>query len=158
VSHDLLHHAEPKLFFDLMHMFELFEFVVKFELSSLEKIKRKAIINSEKKGKLILAQSSPSKLPRARSPPSNKWPPPIGASPRPHAPLSPSRCPVGPTCQHQSPLCTTPSLAVPWAPLVNPTARSLTHSLCSVGPTCRNRPPEQPALTTACFPAMPPRV
>jgi hypothetical protein len=31
VSHELLHHVEPKLFFDLMHMFELFE----FELSSL---------------------------------------------------------------------------------------------------------------------------
>jgi hypothetical protein len=36
----LLHHAEPKLFFDLMHMFESFEFgfVFEFELSSLEKI------------------------------------------------------------------------------------------------------------------------
>jgi hypothetical protein len=154
-----LHHAEPKLFFDLMHMFELFEFefVVEFELSSLEQIKRKAIINSEKKGKLIPAQSSPSKPPRARSPPSNKWPPPVGASPRPRAPLSPSRCTVGPTCQRQSPLRTTPSLAVPWAPLVNPIARSLARSLCSVGPTCRNRPPKQPALTTACFPAMLPR-
>jgi hypothetical protein len=44
VSHDLLHHAEPKLFFDLMHMFELFEFgfVFEFELSSLEKIKKKS--------------------------------------------------------------------------------------------------------------------
>jgi hypothetical protein len=27
-----LHHAEPKLFFDLMHMFELFEFEFVFEL------------------------------------------------------------------------------------------------------------------------------
>jgi hypothetical protein len=43
VGHDLLHHAEPKLFFDLMYMFEIFEFefVFEFELSSLEKIKRK---------------------------------------------------------------------------------------------------------------------
>jgi hypothetical protein len=51
----MLHHGEPKLFFCLMHMFELFEFefVVEFELSSLEKIKRKAIRNSEKKGKPI---------------------------------------------------------------------------------------------------------
>jgi hypothetical protein len=53
VSHDLLHHGEPKLFFDLMRIFEIleFEFVFEFELSSLEKIKRKAIRNSEKKGK-----------------------------------------------------------------------------------------------------------
>jgi hypothetical protein len=54
VSHEILHHAEPKLFFYLMHMFKLFE----FEWSSLGKIKRKAIRNSEKKGKPILAQLS----------------------------------------------------------------------------------------------------
>jgi hypothetical protein len=42
VSHEWLHHAEPKLFFDLMHIFELFEFgfVVEFEFSSLEKTKK----------------------------------------------------------------------------------------------------------------------
>ena len=46
MSHELLHHVEPKLFFDLIQMFELFEFEFVFELfelSSLEKIKRKAI-------------------------------------------------------------------------------------------------------------------
>jgi hypothetical protein len=37
----MLHHAEPKLFFCLMHMFE-------FDLKSIEKIKRKAIRNPEK--------------------------------------------------------------------------------------------------------------
>jgi hypothetical protein len=66
VSHKLLHHDKPKLFFDLMHMFKLFE----FELSSLEKIKRKAIRNLEKKGKPILAQLSlvqPSGATRARA-------------------------------------------------------------------------------------------
>jgi hypothetical protein len=49
----LLHHAKPKLFFDLIHIFELFEFelVFEFELSSLEKIKRIAIRNSGKKRK-----------------------------------------------------------------------------------------------------------
>jgi hypothetical protein len=58
VSHELLHHAEPKLFFYLMHMFELFEFefVFEFELSSLEKIKRKAIGNSKKMENRISAQ------------------------------------------------------------------------------------------------------
>jgi hypothetical protein len=50
----MLHHVEPKLFFDLMHMFEIFE----FELSSLEKIKRNANRNSEKKGKLDSAHSA----------------------------------------------------------------------------------------------------
>jgi hypothetical protein len=57
----MLNHAEPKLFFVLMHMLELFqfEFVFEFELSSLEKIKRKAIRNYEKKGKPNSAQFSP---------------------------------------------------------------------------------------------------
>jgi hypothetical protein len=65
----LLHHAEPKLFFDLMHMFELFEFklVFEFELNSLNKIKRKAIRNSEKKRKLNSAQASPAQPSRARA-------------------------------------------------------------------------------------------
>jgi hypothetical protein len=53
VSHELLHHVEPKLFFCLVHMFELFEFefVFEFELSSLGKKKRKRIRNSGKKEK-----------------------------------------------------------------------------------------------------------
>jgi hypothetical protein len=53
VGHDLLYHDEPKLFFDLMHMFEIFEFefVFEFELSSLEKIKRKGNYKFREKGK-----------------------------------------------------------------------------------------------------------
>jgi hypothetical protein len=41
-----------------MHMFELFEFefVFEFEFSSLEKIKRKAIVNSENIENCISAQ------------------------------------------------------------------------------------------------------
>jgi hypothetical protein len=43
VSHEMLHHAEPKLFFCLMHMFELFEFEsgACLNLNSKEKNKRK---------------------------------------------------------------------------------------------------------------------
>jgi hypothetical protein len=64
VSHELLQHAEPKLFFDLMHMFELFEFgfVFEFELSSLEKIKIKAFrksLEKEKPFRPSTVQSSP---------------------------------------------------------------------------------------------------
>ena len=60
MSHELLHHAEPKLFFCLMHMVEIFEFefVFEFELSSLEKIKRKGIRNSREKEKPNSAQSA----------------------------------------------------------------------------------------------------
>jgi hypothetical protein len=45
----MLHHADPKLCFWLMHMFEIFkfEFMVWLELNSKEKTKRKAIRNSE---------------------------------------------------------------------------------------------------------------
>jgi hypothetical protein len=42
-SHEMLHHVEPKLFFCLMHMFELFgfEFGACSNLNSKEKNKRK---------------------------------------------------------------------------------------------------------------------
>jgi hypothetical protein len=45
----MLHHADPKLCFCLMHMFEIFkfEFVVRLDLNSKEKIKIKGIRNSE---------------------------------------------------------------------------------------------------------------
>jgi hypothetical protein len=55
----LLHHGDPKLFFDLMHMFELFEFWFEFELSSLEKIKRKAFRKSLEKGKATFSPVGP---------------------------------------------------------------------------------------------------
>jgi hypothetical protein len=62
VTQELLHLAEPKLFFDLMHMVELFEFgfVFEFELSSLEKIKRKAFRKSLEKGKSTFSQPAQS--------------------------------------------------------------------------------------------------
>jgi hypothetical protein len=43
VSHEMLHHAEPKLLFCLMHMFELFDFafVVCLNLNSKEKKQKK---------------------------------------------------------------------------------------------------------------------
>jgi hypothetical protein len=93
----LLHHAEPKLFFDLMHMFEVFEFGFEFELSSLEKIKRKAFRKSLKKEKPLSAQSAQSSPagPHAPAPP-DRWAPPVSGSPRAHM-LSPSlSLPPGP--------------------------------------------------------------
>jgi hypothetical protein len=88
----MLHHGEPKLLFGLMHMFELFEFeyVFEFEWISLEKIKRKAIRNSEKKGKPISAQLSPvqpSEAAHVPAPP-DRWAPPVSTSSLAHA-LSP---------------------------------------------------------------------
>jgi hypothetical protein len=43
VSHEMLHHVEPKLFFCLMHMFELVWIYIWFEfnLKSIEKNKKK---------------------------------------------------------------------------------------------------------------------
>jgi hypothetical protein len=50
----MLHHAEPKLFFCLMHMFELLgsEFGACLNLNSKEENKRKRIRNSGIKEKL----------------------------------------------------------------------------------------------------------
>jgi hypothetical protein len=62
VNHGMLHHAKPKLFFCLMHMFELFEFEFEFgaclNLNPKKKIKEKGIRNSEIKRKTKVAQPS----------------------------------------------------------------------------------------------------
>jgi hypothetical protein len=75
----MLHHVEPKLFFCLMHMFELFEF--ELCLNSMEKIKRKAFENSRKMGKPNSAHSAQSSPARPR--------------------VRPLRVQVGPACQRQ---------------------------------------------------------
>jgi hypothetical protein len=93
-------------------MFELFEFefVFEFKLSSLEKIKRKAIRNLEKKGKPILAQLSPvqpsqRQFPRSRA----LFPHPLHSGAGLSAPVAFARAPtfslclMGPTCQRAEP-------------------------------------------------------
>jgi hypothetical protein len=103
----LLHHAEPKLFFDLMHMFELFEFgfVFEFELSSLEKIKRKPFRKSLEKGKATFSPVGPVQPSRATRLRHLTSEPHLSA-----AVLAPARsllrspCHLGPTCRHLFPL------------------------------------------------------
>jgi hypothetical protein len=77
-----LHHVESKLFFCLMHMFDLFEFVFEFVLSLLEKIKRKGIRNSTKKKKNLIQPSRTSsvQVPRAHPPLLDRRTPPVSAS------------------------------------------------------------------------------
>jgi hypothetical protein len=133
VSHELLHHVESNLFFCLMHMFELFEFefVFEFELSSLEKIKRKCIRHSREKEKPNSAEPaqlgpSPTRAPaRARSPLPDRQTPPASAIPHTLSPLLPlaarwSRL-VGTSFLHAR----KHSLSVPQAPLVSSVAPSL---------------------------------
>jgi hypothetical protein len=111
-----------------MHVFEIFEFELWFDLNlnSLEKIKRKGIRNSEEKGKTNSpksAKSSPAKPP-PRTPFSPWQPGPTGRRiflrPRSLAhPLPLFLWPVGPSCRRQSPI-RAPSLACPRTPPVNP--------------------------------------
>jgi hypothetical protein len=87
VSHELLHHVEPKLFFCLLKLFK-FALMFEFDLKTIGKIKRKGIRNSKEKGKPISAQHSPLQ--------------PSGVvCPRPLSP--PSLYPVGLVCWCQSP-------------------------------------------------------
>jgi hypothetical protein len=133
----MLHHAELKFCFLLMHMFEIFkfEFVVWLDLNSIEKIKRKGNRNFRIKEKAKTAQDAlslglfgPVGSSRPRERPhdlSVRWDPPIGvillfphapvapspsSSPVPHvgATRSPSRC--GRTSQVIGPTCTCPCL------------------------------------------------
>ena len=69
MSHEMLHHVELQIFFELLHMFE-FEISFEFELKTLEKINRKAIRNSLENRKANSAQVGPlGSAPRARSRP-----------------------------------------------------------------------------------------
>jgi hypothetical protein len=155
----LLNHAEHKLFFDLMHMFELFEFefVFEFELSSLEKIKRKSIRNLEKKGKPILAQLSPVQPSQRQFPrPRALFPLPLPSGAGLSAPVAFARaptfslCPMGPTRQRAEPfpprtcflsLCHGAALSAP------PSPRTAVDQ--------RARTPRTPAMLPAHAPQLP---
>jgi hypothetical protein len=118
VGHNLLHHAEPKIFFELMHMFE-FETWFEFELKTVEKIK-KAFRKSREKEKLNSAQASPTRPSQAARAPasSDRWTPSASDRLRPRTrslSLSPLPLPSGPdlsalTRPHSWPL----SLAARW--------------------------------------------
>ena len=45
MGHEMLHHAEPTIFFELIHMLNWFEFETwfEFDLKTLEKKKKKSI-------------------------------------------------------------------------------------------------------------------
>jgi hypothetical protein len=110
----MLHHAEPKLSFCLMHMFELVWICIwfEFDLKSIEKIKRKGIRNSREKEK------------------------PNSAQPAQHDP-SPPRAPAppwqaDPACQRHPARALSPSLplAARWGRLVGASfLRARAHSL-----------------------------
>jgi hypothetical protein len=104
----MLHHAEPKLFFCLMHMFELFEleFGACLSLNSKEENKRKGIRNSEIKRKTKEAQPS---LP-----------------PRPVRPIWPAKC---------APASPLPAHAIEWARLIGAVTCPRPCLSLSVGPT-----------------------
>jgi hypothetical protein len=125
VSHELLHHVEPKLFFCLLKLFK-FALMFEFDLKTIGKIKRKGIRNSKEKGKPISAQHSPLQ--------------PSGVvCPRPLSP--PSLYPVGLVCWCQSP-SRPRSLSVSRGRLVSamspPPRRVPAPSLCTVGPPVRS--------------------
>jgi hypothetical protein len=133
-----------------MHMFELFEF--ESGLSSLEKIKRKAIRNLEKKGKPILAQLIPVQ--------------PSGAAraPTPSVVSSPAALFPPPSAQSGQPVGAVPrliaalSLSAPWDHPVNVAPHSPMHSLADPRPSpVRIVPSPATALPTACARAVKPR-
>ena len=129
MSHELLHHVEPKILFELMHMFVLvwFETWFEFEFKTLEKIERKAIRNSVEKEKTNSAQPGRASAPpdmwvlpvsgsflstRAPFPsPSAQWGRSVGTN-RPRSRALFPLCLVGPSYQHDGPFCRAPCNAL----------------------------------------------
>jgi hypothetical protein len=90
MSHEMLHHAELKISFELLHMFE-FEIWFEFELKTLEKIKQKSNWKIPGKSKSYFGPSQPIRPSpaRARVPAApDRRTPPFGASPSARSPLS----------------------------------------------------------------------
>jgi hypothetical protein len=125
-----LHHAELKLCFWLMHMFEIFkfEFMVWLDLNSKDKIKRKGNRNSEEKTQNRPATPpsrpfSPSGQPRPRAhppfSPSARWGRPIGAAPFAHVPPLSLRCGPAPSALYRFSLERIRA-STPWAHPVSP--------------------------------------
>jgi hypothetical protein len=134
----MLHHAELKIFFEVLNMFEfiwIWNLVWIWIWKPYRKEKEKELENSEKKEKRK-QPSRPGLAQPGRAPaPPDGWTPPVSGSSLSRArPPSLARCPVGPTCWRQFP---------------SP-ARSL--SLCLVGPDrhSSNRCPERPSFLSLC--------
>jgi hypothetical protein len=122
----LLDHADLKLCFWLMHMFEIFkfEFVVWLDLNSKEKMKRKGNSNSEAKGKPQNNPATPPSWPFSTSGPARprrarpSLPLPSGANMSAPPPLS-LRCGPAPSALYRFPLVRARASA-PWARPVSP--------------------------------------
>jgi hypothetical protein len=150
MSHEMLHHAELQIFFELLHMFDLFEIETwfEFELKTLEKINRKSIRNSlkmEKPNSAQLAQAGPTRAcARARALARADRRPHLSAcSARSLSPLSPSCCLVGQSCRLRFPRTRARSLSLARGP----------HQLDPSSLTSRPRTPVVDAPSTARFPA-----
>jgi hypothetical protein len=134
-------------------MFE-FEFVVLFDLNSIEKIKRKGNRNSKEKGKAISAQLKPVGparpiSARACSPPLTGGPQPLVPVRARASPLPLSLCPVGPTCRRRFPSCARPVLSLcSGSRLSALTARSRALSRCPVDPRLSDPSPKLSVRTT----------
>jgi hypothetical protein len=126
MSHDMLHHAKFKIFFEVLHKFEfiwIWNLVWIWIWKPYRKRNRKWIRKSREKEKAISAQTSPpGPVPRAPVAPDRRTPP-VGVSlPRECSLyLSLALCPLGPICRRQLSF-----------------ARALSFSLCLAGPDCQS--------------------
>jgi hypothetical protein len=95
-SQEMLHHAEPKLFFCLMHMFELFEFEFGACLNLNSKEEKKKDLEIQNKRKWKAARTL---LPSR----------PLGLACAPECARAPSRCTVRPVYRRRLPLARAPA-------------------------------------------------
>jgi hypothetical protein len=163
----MLHHAETKLFFCLMHMFELFEFDFGafFILNPKEKNKRKGTrkFRIKEKGKVsttpsllgLLAHSTQlAARPRAHAS-ADRWAPPVGAASRSLARSLASSlsgqwdCPISAVARSRAPAFAG-SQALPVRLVPSPaTAAPMACAPCTVKPRPRPRPTTRPRRSSA---------
>jgi hypothetical protein len=147
MSHDMLHHAELKIFFEVLHKFEfiwIWNLVWIWIWKPYRKRNRKGIRKSREKEKGKQPSRPKSAQPgHVPAPPTGG--PHLSAAVLPRAcPPSLARCQVGPTCQRQFPSpVRSLSLSVSWAQIASRWAiapRAPFFSLYAVGLPCQFRP------------------
>jgi hypothetical protein len=100
MGHDMLHHAELKLFFEVLHMFEfiwIWNLIWIWNWKPYRKEIERELENPKKKKKE--KQPSSAQLGRVPTPP-DRWDPPVSGGFLSRA-LSLALCLLGPTCRRQ---------------------------------------------------------
>jgi hypothetical protein len=157
MSHDMLHHAELKIFFEVLHMFEfiwIWNLIWIWNWKPYRKEIEKELENPEKKKK-EMQPSRPNSVQQGRTPaPPDRRTTRVSGSPLSCAlSLSLAHCSVGPTCRRRFLHPRAPLLSLPrgpGSPFVESLPRASPFLSLRRGPSLSVPPSPRPPWTGEC--------